>query len=423
MILMRFSTKKLLLNSFVLYTITELLSKALPFLVFPLVITYLQPDDFGFVTNFNVLIQIFGAFVGLHLGTYITATYYKSSEEEFKNIISSTLIINFIISCFVVLVIIFSYNLIFKLTAIPLKYQIYSIITVLSTSIFSLFTTLLRLKENPKFFSLFVLLNVFFSTALTFILLHFFKLGLEGRILSIFMPALFFGFISLYYFISNKILVLNFNKVEFYNQLRFGIPMLPHSLSFWLKTGFDRLIITNCIGLTANGIFSIGATFGSIFFILNTAFNNAYVPYLYKKLSDENLDSNDKIKIVKELYIYVFVYLIIILLGYFVISLIITNYFKNYMESLLYLPYFLIFNVFNVLYQIAVNFIFFKKKTKFLGLITFSITLLQGVLALILVKNYSLHGVGFSMVFASFVLFCIVFFYSNRIYKMPWLLN
>ena len=46
--------KNPLIQRMVLYTFSDAISKAIPFIIFPLVATYLTTDEFGYVANFNV---------------------------------------------------------------------------------------------------------------------------------------------------------------------------------------------------------------------------------------------------------------------------------------------------------------------------------------------------------------------------------
>jgi len=412
-----------LLSHLALYTVTDLISRAFPFLVFPIVIKYLNPEDFGIVTNFNVLIQVVGAFIGLHLGTYITSKYYKKDVVGHKEIFSSALLIYITIFLIFLLVMVLGGDLIARVFGLKIEYIYMAVVTVLFTSISSLVSVFFRLSESPFKFSLFTLSSTVLASFLTFNFLHYFHLGVLGRVLSTVIPALLFGLLGLVILIKNNLITISVSKRELKEQLKFGLPMLPHTLSFWVKTGFDRLIITNQIGLAANGIFSIGATFGSIFFIFNNSFINAYVPNLYKRLSGDDVSSSLKLKIVKELYLYILGFALILFVGYFAIEFTVLEFFKEYKDSIAYLPYFLIFNLFNVLYQVSVNFIFFVQKSKYLGVITFSISVFQGLLGMLLIKHYALHGVGLAMVLTSFLLFIIVFGISNKVYKMPWLLK
>lgn len=44
-------------------------------------------------------------------------------------------------------------------------------------------------------------------------------------------------------------------------------------------------MLTEMCGLSENGLYSVAMTWGAIVTMFLTSFNNAYAPYLYKKLS------------------------------------------------------------------------------------------------------------------------------------------
>lgn len=64
--------------------------------------------------------------------------------------------------------------------------------------------------------------------------------------------------------------------------MSFSLPLIPHGLSFWLKSGVDKLMLTNICGMDMNGYYSVALTFGAIVSVIITSISNAFVPYLYK---------------------------------------------------------------------------------------------------------------------------------------------
>ena len=62
----------------------------------------------------------------------------------------------------------------------------------------------------------------------------------------------------------------------------------------------------------------------------------------------------------------------------------------------------------------------FSKKTKVLSAITSTISILGAVLNYYFILNYGITGAAYSLIIIFGMLFITVFYYSNKIYRMPW---
>ena len=114
-------------------------------------------------------------------------------------------------------------------------------------------------------------------------------------------------------------MIKSFQKIQpdfLKDSLKFGVPVMFHSLSMSLISFFDRFIISNYLGLDFLGKYSVAFQLGIILSFIAQAFNKAFVPWLYEKLRDES--RNSKLKVVQGTYL---IFLIIILSTIFFISI------------------------------------------------------------------------------------------------------
>lgn len=137
-------------------------------------------------------------------------------------------------------------------------------------------------------------------------------------------------------------------------------------------------MLTNICGMDMNGYYSVALTFGAIVSVIITSISNAFVPYLYKKLSMIDLDRENTIVEQKKIVKIIFLLLLSILL-FVIISFLFSYYFIvlaypiSYFRSLEFLPGIMITQLFNGFYTMFVCFIHYTQKTKILGAITFFI--------------------------------------------------
>jgi O-antigen/teichoic acid export membrane protein len=60
--------------------------------------------------------------------------------------------------------------------------------------------------------------------------------------------------------------------------LRFGVPLVPVTLSFWVFTAADRLVVGKVAGLTELGYYSVAVSVTMVFVVLTSAVSQAWLP-------------------------------------------------------------------------------------------------------------------------------------------------
>ena len=80
--------------------------------------------------------------------------------------------------------------------------------------------------------------------------------------------------------------------------LKFGLLYLPAGLGLVAVPLTDRLIVTHVLGLSANGLYGIGALFGSALFVGISGFLYAWMPWLFQRLGESQGDYKKEISAV-----------------------------------------------------------------------------------------------------------------------------
>jgi O-antigen/teichoic acid export membrane protein len=421
--LIKAKVKNPLLQRMIVYAFSDGISKAMPFLVFPIVAYYLTKEEFGLVANFIVLMAVINPFIGMSTNSALTVDYYSKTEGElpsfYANLLYTNLILYTIALCFVLI----ANKYIENWTGYSLYWQLLVMVTLFFSPFKSLFITRLRLEEKAKSFGKFQIFTSLVSAILTYLFVAVFLWTWKGRIYSLVFAGVLPGIVSVIYtfkFLRGNLPKLDLGLIK--ATLIFGLPLLPHNLSFWLKSGFNKLLVTGTQGLAENGVMAFAQTISAIFVLVISAFFGAYTPYLFKQLSAIT-ESNEAVRIslVKKSYLFLIVYLFILIVGYLILTVFVEMFFVKYVASLEYLIYFLGFNFFNACYAIFSGYIFYTKSTKFLGLITISTSFIQVILSIVLVNLFGGIGAAYSTLIVSIITAIVVAVYSNKRYPMPWL--
>ncbi len=421
------SESKNIYKNFIVYAFSDGLSKAIPFMVLPIVAYFISPNDFGIVTNFSVLGQILFSLVALSSHTSLSVNYYKFDDGERKSYVFNLLLTSFIISIILLIVLFFFKEILFKNLQIDFTWQLLALLWALFSTITQLFQTLLTLESRPKVFGIYQLAQSILSAGLTLLFVVTFLLGWKGRIESLVLSVGITAFAAIILLVKEGKIDFQFQKKFIYSTVLFGLPLIPHTLSVWLKNGLDKIFITNAISLTENGLYSFAMNLSSVFSVLTIAFFSAFTPYLFKKLTTiEKQDylsaQKEKLEIMKFTNIFIIIYLLIIIIGYFVLKFFILYLFRtDYSGSTQYLFYMLIATSVQIFYYFFSSYLFFLQKTNLIGTITFTSALIQALIGYFIVNNFGVIGLLKSSIFFTAVTAFFIAYYSNKHYPMPWI--
>lgn len=416
--------KSSLIKDTFIYTATDAIGKAISFILLPFVSYFLPPNELGIATNFSVLTSIVILIAGLALVNSLPYFYYERTHEENKTLVSNLLILSFSI-CIILLISICIFNsFIYKCLKLNFQYQLLSVLYVFCSLVCNTDLLLFRLEEKPKSFALYQIIQIVLNCIMVVLFVIVLRGGGYGKIMSD-ISVIFIMFVfHIVLMIRRKYIRIKISLSCMKTLLKFGLPLLPHSLSFWLKGGMDKVFITTYCGLYQNGLYSMALSISSLYSVVSTAFFNAYTPYLQKRLvniTEEN-EMQEKRSIVRITYILIAAFFIVGLLSvfgaWFIIYFIIN---KKYIPSFQYIPWIILGSYIYAFYNFFIEFIYKVKKTLIMGIITFTGSVIQMLLSYYLVKKLGALGAAYSTVIGAVIISLFIFLYSNKVYKMPWL--
>jgi len=285
-----------------IYTITSIINAGIPFLLLPILTRYLSPEDYGIVTMFSLLVSIFGVFTGLSVHGAINRVYFEKGIN-FKEYVANCIFILFFSSVLTFIVVFSIKSFISNISGVLENWVLIAVILSFFQFLFLSNLVIYQARMKVKEYAILKigksLLNVLFT--ILFVVIIGFKW--EGRLLAQFLAVFIFGIFS-FIIIYKYWTEWNINKNYIKHALKFGVPLIPHTIGGMLIVATDRFIITNMLGLKEAGIYTVALQIGMIIQLLADSFTRAYAPWLFEKLNQN--DFNTKIKIVKFTYLYFF---------------------------------------------------------------------------------------------------------------------
>lgn len=402
----------------VLFSIFSFANQGINFILLLILSKFIDPSDYGELNLFTTFVALMGLFITLNSQGIISVNYFKGIKENTTRYISVVCLIAvgllLLLSCLLLLYA----PLMEKLIGLRVQYQWFALFVCYMQVFTSINLDIWRLEEKPVSYGIYSVSSVTLNFVTTLILVILFHLGWLGRLYAQLGVTAIFCFLSCAILYFRGYLKLQIPGKEYFRAaFSFGIPLIPHSLSWWLRQGVDRYIINFFHTSIAVGFYGFAYNFANILQIVGMAFNASYSVTIYKKLSEEK--ENTANILLKHTCLMFLFYLSLSLCVYIGARILIPIVMPMYVDSITYLFPLCTAAFFNCIYLLFVNYLFFFKKTKKLMYITFSISVLHMLLSFILVR-YSVAWAAYLSLISNFLITVCVVWYSQRIYRLPW---
>lgn len=405
------------------YSLINVLNASIPFILLPILTTYLSPSDYGTLSLFQLLMLISTPIILMNTQGLLTIEYSKLSFTEFQNLVSSMVVISIFGFLFLeVLFFIFERYILYYFH-VPQEYLYFIPFFILLQAIPIIVPIIFQAKKEPINFGKYKISMSIVNISLTLLFVLVFSYGWEGRLFGIVGAFGLFTLIGFIILIKLNLLKLSICIVSIKKSLAFGVPLIPHSIAGVFLIMSDRVFLGNMLSESSVGIYSVSFQIASVITILFGSINQAWAPNLFEKLN-QNPSMLEKKEIVKTTY-----KIMLLMIGITVASLFILPYIfdifidESYSEGKYIIDYIVIAFLFQGFYYMVTNYIFYSKKNYLLSYITFSMLILVFISNFILIGLYGIIGAAYAMLIIWILFFFVTWIVSNRVYPMPWRLK
>ena len=388
------------LKSSVIYSIGGALPLMSSIVLLPFYANLLSISDFGILAlyiSFTFLVQIL---VNFGMDSFLIVHYYdyKDNPSELKKFIGTsavTLLIIGGICCaffFIFGNIIFSFC--FKkgdLSFFP--FGLMSVITAFFNSFFKNYTGLLINQQKPVRFLWLNLANFFLTIIISLIGLYEYPNSIVGPMWGRLLSGVGIFLIAFYFYASE--FGLTYHKKYVQTFWAFCFPLVIYFALVWVLSYFDRFIVNQYLSKKDVGIYDFAIKCTLAIEFLQMGLINSILPKVYTIWKDtEDVKANESVS--KYFNGFTAITLLVIPLFLIVIPLVVpwVVHNKDFYASFYYLPIICLGFLTRGLYYMFIGAITFYKKNKLLPSIFFISSIVQIILDLVLIKNYSLMGVA-----------------------------
>ena len=392
---------KKIISDGMLYVAGELAVKLFPFLLLPFLSRTLGPAGYADISLFNTYVAILFIFIGINSSVAITRfeftdKQYPSGYFFWGGGFSATLI-----------------TIVFLLVASFFKNPIL-IFSVIGAYLQVIYTNLLSIKQCKKETNNYIvtqLFNACFSFILTICLLSIFNADYKLRVYAVLIGYVISVVLSMwisYQWIKiDKNFFLNF--LDVIKKLAiFGAPLIIHNLSFFARSGLDRILIDKFYSKSELGNYSAAFQLGMIITVMLMAINKAMTPHIYESLTENKLYKKDFLKM------FALYFVLCILMS--VINLSIPEYIYTLILGDKYsgIKLFLIVMVPAFLsqgfYMLMSTTCFYYNKNKQVSFITFLGGIIHCVILYFTCKYMNVHYVPLVLLFSNAIISLLIYF-------------
>lgn len=407
-------------NKGAVFLFSNILNSAIPFLLLPVLTRVLTPADYGIVAIFTIFLSLTSAFVGLSVHGAINVQYFKLEADKFAEYVTSCLIL-LVVSATIVFLIVFSFGGFFEdIIGIPHRWMLIAVVVSFFQFFVSIRLVIWVVTGSATNYGAFQISQTTLNAGLSLLLVVYLGLMWEGRLLGQSIAVITFGLLALVLiYKAGYIKAPCHAGADITDALKFGIPLIPHTIGAFVIFSTDRVVISNLLDVTAVGIYMVGLQLGQAMGLVSDSFNKVYSPWLMKNLSDQDIN---KEKIVLNTYLAMFALLLAGLTWYFVAFFLLPFLVgEEFQESANILLYMCLGFSLTGLYYLVTNYIFYSKKTKYLAAITFFCGALNIPLTYYLVNLYGLTGAAIAFLTIQILFFILTWLLAARVFPMPWL--
>lgn len=377
------------------------------FLMIPLYTTYLIPSEYGIFdllyTYVSLLIPIFNLQLenGMFRFLLDVRNEYSKKVKIFSTVLSASLFQ--IILLFIIYFFLGRY--------ISIEYKNFVIILVAIGIIYNLLMEFTRgIGESIKYaFTSFLVtfLNILFNI----IFIVYFNTGVVGMFYSSVISQLF-GIA--YLIVSNKVwkyIVLEIDRKLLSDILKYSIPLVPNTLSWWVLGASDRTIITRILGIAYNGIYSIANKFSAVLSMLYNVFNMSITESISIHINDKDRDVFLEEIINQTFRLFVSLGFLIISVLPFVFSYIVDSSYINAYNQIPILILAVLMQIVGSLYSVIYVAL---KKSKEIAKTSIYAAILNILFHLLLIKHISLYAASISTLLSFFFMAVYRYFHVRK---------
>jgi len=403
---------KLFVDNILTYGSVNILARIIPVIMLPIIARLLpNTSDFGVFDLFTVITYFGTALAQMGLLVAIYRFFFETEDMQFRRDVTTTTFHIILVSTLLVdigLICLYHFFKDIFFTGIGFNVILVSCAGIFVSNISAMFLHPSRMLNERKVYAMINISGAVFQKGLSIvlILLGFVYFGLIYSVIATNIIILcYVGYKNRDYLFKGRFLPATAKAL-----LKFGLPLLPVHLVFWVCNSIDRVMILKYSTLAELGVYAIGAKIGGISNLIMMAFTIGWASFSFTAMKDK-----DYKELVSTIFSILFAgctvfYLLLFLCKDAIFNLLFTG---DYVRGVEVYPLLLVNPFLLIFIYIMENPLYNIKKTIYFPFIHGVGCLVNIVLNYLLIPRYGIFGaavattIGFFAILIVFIVFVV----------------
>lgn len=409
-----------LLRGSSVYVGSAALNALILFLLMPVLTRMLDPVQYGVVATFTALVGLTSVLVGLNTHGLVSVQYFRSDRGATRSSVGASVGIMAASAVATAIVFALASDVIAAVSGVSPQWQWTVIVAAAGKFALALTLTVWQVQGLALRYGAWQVTTSTLIIGMTLALVAWVGLGWEGYAVAQAIATAALGAIGLVLVARSGMLTLRFSRDHVLQALRFGLPLLPHTLTGVAMASMDRLILTGVVGPGETGVYFVAFQISGVLVLFAGAVNQAWVPWLFGHLSSGDAAARAKVVMATYAMFGLFaVAVVVLVLSGPVIMKILAG--EQYSASVRLLPILCPAAALNGMYYLVASYIVYAKRTAVLSAVTTASAAVQAILTISLAISWGTVGVAFATLASSALFFCLTWYVASRLVPMPWL--
>lgn len=391
-------------KDFIIYGLSTVIAKTVPFFLIIMLSKYFGPKNFGILAIVQVVISMIGLVQGGPISSAIGKQFFHLERSRFSNYFSTAINYNFIVGLICLVVCSLFFPEVTTRIDISYKLLVVAIICASFQSLFSCNTVLFQMSRKPlKYLKAQILYSVAYM-----VLIGSLMFSSQLTVFNFFMAQLIAYFIGSIVTFYDLIRFVKYSmRIDFsylLHLMKFSGPIILYSINSFLIVMYLRFTMKNTIGLYEMGVFALSQQVGMIMENTEQIVAKVWTPFAFETLSKNRIGYFFKTSIIP----------ISVLMGLFLALLFANGIMYRYFISLHYQPGYwcsviiLLAYFLKSLYAVFAVYTYYFEKIIYVAIINLMIGISSLFFSRWLMHGFGILGGAFSMLTAYTLLFILV---------------
>lgn len=384
-------------SNIIIFTIGSFASKMMNYFMLPFYTSILTQAEYGTFDIIATTSNLLYPFTTL-LITEATMRFALDKKYDSAKVFSLSIIVSFT-GFFIYLI----FSPLILLSKLYNVYYLHFVMYHLFVTIHTLISQFTKGIEETKKYAFSGIIGTVFTLSSNFVFMLLLGWSLKGYFISFYIGSL----ISIVYLLFSCRLWNYISRIKrkdaalLREMLRYSLPIMPNSISWWISTSSDKYFISYFVGMEALGLYSISYKIPSLMTVFTTIFFNAWNISAVEEFGTK--ESNQRFSQVYSWFFSVIFLLssVIILLSKF-ISMIMFS--EEFFDAWRFIPFLIVAYVFHDLSAYIGSIYTASKKTEMLFISTLIGACVNIVLNIIFIAKWAAIGAAIT----TLISYCVV---------------